>query len=265
MTLTDTEIHRAELLLTLNYLIKCTDEDHPAKILAICLSANDFRLKYDKKLEGKKGNDVKRQRISNCLAYLFTISRRYPDFFPFIIRKNDSGKYYVEKRYDLFDEQILKILAAVNNDKYTSPEDAAFLTERLIDIFSNVHNRENIKNDLKLLTRNISKYSSRKLKIVTKALNEKKLLLLRQALCKNNSETKDIKIEEIDRWYRVSSIKEINNKAFAVLVSVDDEGLICESIEDLPIPEIKGVLSEEFEINRDLDKALKQNINKMNS
>lgn len=95
MKRTDTQIHFIELLLTLDYLLNNTDENNPATQQKICAYAQKYGLKFS---GGKAGDDIKRQRISNCLSFLENISIKYPDALPFILETTDSGKYYIEQK-----------------------------------------------------------------------------------------------------------------------------------------------------------------------
>lgn len=117
MAFSDTRIHQIELLLTLDYLLRFTGENHPATQIDICRHANDFGLKYDSK--AKSGNDVRRQRIGGCLKFLMEVTSRFPEEAPFILQQNDSGKYYIESKNYLSEERVIKILAAVKNYRYT--------------------------------------------------------------------------------------------------------------------------------------------------
>ena len=83
MALSDTLIHRAELLITLDYLLNHTDENHPATQQDICRHARNFGLKYVD--NAKTGNDIRRQRIGDVLRFLKEISSKYQDSFPFIM------------------------------------------------------------------------------------------------------------------------------------------------------------------------------------
>ena len=87
----DTKIHQIELLLTLDYLLRFTDENHPASQQDICRHANDFGLRYDSK--AKSGNDVRRQRIAGCLKFLMDVTNKFPAEVPFILETTASGKY----------------------------------------------------------------------------------------------------------------------------------------------------------------------------
>ena len=90
------KIRQIELLLTLDYLLHHTDDHHPATQIDICEHAREYGLKFDK--NESKGNEIKRQRISECLRLLEDIGNAYPDKVPFNLLTTDSGKYYIEQR-----------------------------------------------------------------------------------------------------------------------------------------------------------------------
>ena len=117
MAHSDTRIHQIELLLTLDYLLNYTDEFNPATQIDICEHARKYGLKFDK--NAKTGNQVRRQRISECLKFLRQITDEFTDDVPFVLETTDSGKYYIEQRHGLNESQVAKILAAISNDKYT--------------------------------------------------------------------------------------------------------------------------------------------------
>lgn len=263
MALSDTRIHQIELLLTLDYLLRFTDEDHPATQQDICRHATDFGLKYDSK--AKSGNDVRRQRIADCLKFLMEITTKFADEVPFVLETTSSGKYYIEQKNYLSKEQVIKILAAVKNDKYTQDEDADFLIDRLLDSFSNVYNREQYKNELNKLSKSVKKYNlstSRKIRLVNKAYKEGKMIKIK-------SEIHSFDNAEVDTyyfWYRVYKIKEYKNKPYAILIPIYTgdvifyKGYIFDSIENLDIPNgtDKDVLCDDFDDHRDLDELFRE-------
>ena len=97
MAHSDTRIHQIELLLTLDYLLNYTDEFNPATQIDICEHARKYGLKFDK--NAKTGNQVRRQRISECLKFLRQITDDFTDDVPFVLETTDSGKYYIEQRH----------------------------------------------------------------------------------------------------------------------------------------------------------------------
>ena len=264
MKRSDTRIHQIELLLTLDYLLNYTDVDHPATQQDICRHARDFGLKYE---AGKPGNDVRRQRIGDCLQWLQSICYKFEntDKIPFVINTTDSGKFYVEEKNHLNEDQIIKILAAVMNDKYTQDEDTDLLITKLLDSLSNVHNRVYLKDEVNKLNKGVKKYNfqaSRKIRLVNKAFNEKKMIKIRFDIYDSNG----VDIHTFDFWYRVYKIKEYKNKPHAILIPIYTsniiffDGYLFDTIENLNIPKLpdKDVLCEDFEPNRDLDKLFRE-------
>ena len=259
----DTKIHQIELLLTLDYLLRFTDENHPASQQDICRHANDFGLRYDSK--AKSGNDVRRQRIAGCLKFLMDVTNKFPAEVPFILETTASGKYYIDQKYYLSGEQIIKILAAVENDKYTQDEDTEFLIERLLDSLSSVYNRSYYKNEASKLSKGVKKYNlatNRKIRLVNKAFNEGKMLKIRFVIHSPDGK----KAYRYNFRYRVYQIKEYKNKPYAILIPIYTanfnffEGYIFEPIENLNIPEgeDKEILCDDFEKNRDLNKLFRE-------
>lgn len=263
MAFSDTRIHQIELLLTLDYLLRFTDEDHPATQQDICRHATDFGLKYDAK--AKSGNDVRRQRIADCLKFLMDVTTKFSEEVPFVLETTPSGKYYIEQKNYLSEEQIIKILAAVQNDKYTQDEDTEFLIERLLDSLSNVYNRDHYKNELSKLNKGVKKYNSatnRKIRLVNKAFNDGKMLKIRYEIY----DIHKVYVHVYDFWYRVYKIKEYRNKPYAILIPVYTgdiifhRGFIFNKIENLNIPKgpDKDVLCDDFDEKRDLDKLFRE-------
>ncbi len=218
MAISDTRIHNIELLLTLDYLLKHTDENHPATQQEICKHAIKYGLKYDPK--ATKGNDVRRQRIGECLKFLSEICGKFPDDTPFILETTDSGKYYIDQRQGLHDLQVAKILAAIKNDRYTKDEDASFLIDKVLDACStSEYNRAEIKRIYKELIRSVRKYDSetiRKINLIEKAYKESKSILVRHSV----NDPKRHVIVDYDFLYRVYLVKEYNHELYALLIPV---------------------------------------------
>lgn len=263
MPLSDTRIHQTELLLTLDYLLRYTDDNHPATQQDICRHATNFGLKYDPK--NQKGNDVKRQRIGDCLKFLMDVTEKFCDEVPFVLERTDSGKYYIEQKHYLSEEQVLKILAAVKNDKYTQDEDTDFLIDRLLDSLSSVHNRDRYKKELKDFDRGVKKYnleSNRKIRLVNKAFNQKKMLKIRLTVYSKVKADAHV----YDFWYRVYKIKDFGGKPYAILIPIDtgdvhfSQNFKFDAIENLNIPKgsDKDVLMDDFDENRDLNKLFEK-------
>ena len=119
----DTRIHQREILITLDYLLHHTDKDHPVKQTDICRYADEkYGISYQG--EGVPGNQIKRQRVSECLKYLKELSDKYE--FPFVLETTLGGKFYIEERNGLSEEQVARVLAAVRSDPYIGKDDTEF-------------------------------------------------------------------------------------------------------------------------------------------
>ena len=250
----DTIIHFRELLLTLNYLLNNTDERNPATQLDICRSARKYGLQYDEK--NPKGNNVKRQRIGECLRYLMDVSSRYPDEFPFILQQTDTGKYYIEEKNYLDEEKIIKVLAAVKNDKFIQEDETNELLDRLLSALSNKNNIDLLKHELEKMNKGVKKYgveSNRRIRLINKAYKEDKLIKLRYRLPN----------QYIGIWFRVCLIKELQSKQYAFLLPVTNEYSIThvfKPIEYIPVEYGKDseVLCLDPKKNRDLNELFEQ-------
>lgn len=252
MALSDTQIHHVELLLTLYYLLNNTDEKHPATQQAICMHANRFGYHYDP--SAKSGNDVRRQRIGSCLSFLYDVSQKSKGKLPFVINKTGSNKYYAESKYDLNDNQVIEIIAAIKNDKFLSQEETSYLENKILMAFlSSKESRESIGAEAEARSQDIQKFSclsSRNLKLVARALFGK--LLIRVNYYSLQGEGKNSTIMKDFNWYRVYKIKEYNKILYAFLIPVNGEGYKFEPIDELDIP-CDDYLSEDFDSKRDLN------------
>lgn len=275
----DTVLHRIELLLTLDYLLNYTDIDHPATQQEICRHARDFGLKYE---GGKPGDDVRRQRIGDCLQWLQSICYKFEDTdkIPFVINSTDSGKFYIEEKNHLNEEQIIKILAAVQNDKYTKDEDTDLLINKLLDSLSNKHNREFYLKELEKENKRVKKFNAsvnRKLRLVNKAFKEKKCILIIQShfgrVTQDNKDRASFVYNVVDKsgvqlgtidekvYCRVYRIEEHNNKPYAILIPINQHGIIFDAIQNLAIPNLpeREVLMEDETDDDRLEELFKAN------
>lgn len=218
MTFSDTKIHQIELLLTLDYLLNYTDEFNPATQIDICEHARKYGLKFDK--NAKTGNQVRRQRIGECLKFLRQITNDFTDDVPFVLETTNSGKYYIEQRHGLNESQVAKILAAISNDKYTKDEDVGFLIDRILSAFStSEENRRIIDSEYKRLLRGGKKYNKetiRKINLVERAYREGKMIKIKFSVTDSNSK----KAVDYFFWYRVYLIKEFHNKPYAFMLPI---------------------------------------------
>ena len=270
MALSDTKIHQIELLLTLDYLLNHTDEFNPATQIDICEHARKYGLKFDK--NAKTGNQVRRQRIGECLKFLKQISDDFTSDVPFVLETTGSGKYYIEQRHGLNESQVAKILAAISNDKYTKDEDVNFLIDRILSAFStSEENRGIINSEYKKLVRGGKKYDKetiRKINLIERAYREGKMIKIKQSIIDPNNK----KAVNYFFWYRVYLIKEFHNKPYAFMlpigqINVDEragellfyKGYLFEAIEEIDIangPE-RSVLCDDLDEHRDFERLFR--------
>lgn len=270
MKRTDTEIHQIELLLTLDYLLNYTDKEHPASQQDVCRHAKDFNLKYDP--NATSGNDVRRQRIGDCLQFLQSISYKFENTnkIPFVVNRTDSGKYYIEEKNHLNKDQIINILAAVKNDKYLRNEDTDDLIDKLLNSLCSKNNKELYKVELEKKNKRVIKYRNvliKKIKLIQKAYEEKKCILilrprLRHIYGEKIVEGKRVvdkhklflRLVDEEVYCRVYRTEEHNNKLYAILLPLKGSKIMFEAIDNLNIPtelsERKLLLDDEDDENR---------------
>ncbi len=250
----DTRIHQIELLLTLDYLLNHTDEDHPATQQDICRHALNYGLKYN---GGVAGDDVKRQRVAKCLEFLRDVTDKFTDEVPFVLETTDSGKYYIEQKNGLDTFQVAKIIAAIKNDKYTKDDDVDFLVERILSAFgTSEDSKKEIKRESNRLLRGVKKLDKetlRKIRLVDKAYKENRLIKVHHKILRPETHQWD----EFDMWYKVYLIKEFRNKLYAFMLPVTMGYVrmryIFDAIELIPIAQgpDKFVLNYDDEENKD--------------
>lgn len=257
--------NQIELLLTLDYLINYTDKNHPTTQQDICKYVKDLSLKNNLKLSDD--NEIRIQRIAECFQFLQDFCNSFKDTkqTPFNIKITESGKYYLEKKNDLTEEQIIKILTAIKNDKYTNNEDTDFLIEKLLNTFSNCFNKDYLKNELLNSSKIVSKYNfanTRKIRLIYEAYNRDKTIRIKHEIIHNFKFT----VKSYESTYIVYKIKEFENKPYVLLLRVSTlttdkcPKMIFEAIENLNIPDGKDedILSNDFKTNRDLNKLYAQ-------
>ena len=137
------EIRLTETLIAIEYLLIYTDKKHPAMAQDICRYArNKYGLKFADDTKNTAGDEIKRQRVVEELDFLRKVTNGdYADSFPFVVSKTsgERGKYYISKNCFTNDE-LIKIIAAIRNDKYTRQLDTENLTKTLIHFFCNIFN-----------------------------------------------------------------------------------------------------------------------------
>ncbi len=243
------EVSYTDLLITLDYLLTRTNETHPANTSEMCRYARDeYGLAYKENEENSVGNQVKRTRFSQCIDFLFEVNKNHPGSLPFSLkRKNGTGKAYIDNKYNFDNEQIIKLLAAVKNDKYTSNDDAEIIIDNLLYLLSNVYNSKELEQKIKDHTKNVNKPNvlvRKKIKIVQKALNEEKILQVERNVFENG------KLNKVLLNCRVYLIKEYRNKLYAILIPLNRNFILCDAIENLEIKE-NSLMEDD---KRDLEK-----------
>lgn len=151
------QIARKELLIVLDYLLKFTDEKH--------LTRNNNIVEYAQKTYQ---TTIKQQRVTTILEFLYDVSSQYPDAFPFVLQYESTGvkkKYYIERRY-FNDEEILQISSAIQNDRYTSPEESHELVNKFLENATNVNRISEFKQMNLLQQFNVAKLKGPLLKKV---------------------------------------------------------------------------------------------------
>ena len=258
----DAKLHHIDLLLTLDYLLNHTDENHPAMQTKICEYARNFGLKYEER--NTSGNDVDRRRFKPCLEFLFQLTNsEQADKIPFKVEKTKGNKYYISSKFPFKKEEIIKILSSLQNDKYIKENEAQILTDKLLLVLTNEYSREEYKEALLSNNRNVHKVNSTfawKLRLINKAYKEGKMIKLHHKI-----QLKEKFIDDIF-FYRVYMIKEFRNKPYALLLPIDThvlqlkKGYLFEPIEKLSFPRLPDneVVVDDFDEHRDLDALFKE-------
>lgn len=254
--LSDTQIHRIELLLTLYYLFKFSDAKHPVSQLDICRYATNFGLKFDE--ENIAGNDIRRQRIKDTLVFIEELSTRYKDSFPFKISSTEKGKYFLEKRYNLSKGDIFNIIFSIENNRFIKEEVAKDLKEKVFKVFSSQHEKKELEKTLtQILSPNnkYSTYTTNVLGTLMNAIKKEKIVKLKRLNYEYDVSLKDYALKDNSKRYRVYTIKEYNGKLFAILIAISDGEIICEDIRSICITgQKKWVFADDLIKNRDLNR-----------
>ncbi len=247
MERTDSNIHRMELLITLDYLLNYSNEANPAKQASIVEYALN---KYDYK--------AKRQRISDTLYFLEDFSKDYN--LPFSLKTTTGGKYYVDIRHGVDNTKLIELIQALKNDKYFNENDKDYYINILLNTFSNNIDKASILDSIKTSKiRSQKTIFNRKLEVVKKALQEDKLLKLEYKIYKNENE-----YEIYEVYSRVYKIIEYSNRPYALIIPIKTKPIkfltntLLKPIDELEIPIKKSdreILIEDEA--RDLDKLFR--------
>ena len=247
MARSDIELNHIAMLCTLDYLLKKTDEKHPARQVDICrYAAEKYNLIYNE--GGTAGSEIKRQRVGKCLKFLEKASESYPAEFPFVLRRTDGNKYYLESRGYLERKEIIKVLAAVKSDRFIKDEDTDDLIERLLDIYASEGLREEYKDEANCFSEGTYKAGAslrRKIKLLQTAYTEKKTILInktvlefpgKMAIALGRSRLPKANLSQLR--CRVYKIRQYEGKPYAILVPINHSGIVFEEAAKLVIPDL---------------------------
>lgn len=268
---TNFNIGCTELLITLDYLLTQTDEKHPARTVDICKYASEkYGLAYNAESNSMEGNEIDRRRIGKCLNFLKEFSDA--NGLPFKMVYVEGGKkYFVKERQNLKEKDLAKIIAAIQNDKYTKDSDVNYLVENILNACATTnYHKKKIKNECDHLlykTKKLDPATLEKIRLIEKAYQEQKTILTLPRVFDEET-NRSITYEVLNRVYL---IKEFNHKLHALLIPVaypnanDEIGKLklkmdCQfqDIERIPIPSgnERDILFEDDE--RDFDELFKQ-------
>ena len=242
------EVSYIDLLVTLDYLLNKTNKEHPTFTVDMCRYARDeYDLSYSE--DTKVGNQVKHTRFAACLSFLWDAYNEYPGAFPFILKKTPKGRYYIEDKYHLDEEQKIKLLSAVKNDKDISNKETNIIIDNLLFLLTNQYDVDYYKSKIVTRDKSVRKPTAKekkKIKQLQQALEEEKLVIL------NRQIYRDGKMTNKSLYCRVYQLKEYKNQLYAILIPVADKVLICDYVGNLDIVE-----DELYEDDpRDLEKEL---------
>ena len=255
---TDTKIHMIEILITLDYLLNHTDEEHPATQIKICEYAKKYGIKFDK---NEKNNEINRKRISKYLSILKDIADEYVGDVPFVLQQTDGGKYYVEQKHGLNHNQVAKVIAAIKNDKYTEDEKVDELIEGILNAYSTSENNSNdIKEEADLLFRNVPRantYINKSMRIVNEAYSKNKSLQILYSFIGISRHSNSIAPARGVHYCRVYKLLEYNHHPYAILLPLNKSGIICEKVEKLRINYTSPFMDDDKD--RDFDETFRRN------
>lgn len=235
-----------DMLLTLDYLLSNTNEKHPAFATQICEYARDkYGFTYN---GGVEGDTVKRQRFSSCLSFLYEINENNPGTLPFDIKKTKRNKYYVDKRYNLDEKQIIKLLSAIKNDKYISNREGDIIIDNLLTLLLDEHDYEYYEDKIEeynLKSQKVNALTRRKISIIRKCLKENKIIPIHFKKYKKDGSY----IEKLI-YCLPYSVKEYKGKMYAILFDIYNHNVICDAIENLNIEEREDYDIENIDMNK---------------
>lgn len=242
-------VNRLELLIILDYLLKYTDERHPATQKKII---NHGVIHF-----GLEEGIMKRQRVGDCLDFLYSMRGH----FNFSLMQTSGGKYYVENREGFDEDEIFSLISAIKNDRFTTETEANNLIKKALGSLTSEHQINYFLDALETSGGYVKKFNTINYKAIKKALKEEKMINLKLVIHYFNEN----KAEIFNRWYRVYKIKTYMNRPYALLIPVGEysgpiEGLVqfndyvYDDVDNLVIDFSKGIISD-FNSDRDLNET----------
>jgi hypothetical protein len=228
MAESNVSIARDELLIVFDYLINYTDEKH--------LTTQKKIIDYAKK---NYQVDIRRQRIGPILEYLKDIISKHPEKFPFVLKECSTGqrnKYYVDQRI-FSDEEIIQIIRAIYNDRYTTKEDSDDFVQRFLKITANKYQRKEI-------TELVAQEKKGKYKYTRRVLNNLKILeeaIKTRGIVEFSLPSKKTYVLSADEWDDSTinkkayayKIIDFNHNPYVIMVDFDSKKLITYSVTEM--------------------------------
>ena len=246
------QVSYTDLLITMDYLLRKTGIDRPANTLEMCRYARDeFGLVYQESENGSAGNQVKHTRFKQCIDFLFEVQERHPGALPFVLKRNASRKAYVESKFGFGEEDIMKLLMAVKNDRYTSSEDADALIDNLIYLLVTPDKQSKVEGDMQVYSKQVQRVEGdtrTKLDLVIEARRSGRILVIFKDLEENG------RIVKKRLNCRVYNYVEYRNQTYVTLIAVNEPLVLFEAVANLEIH--NPPLMEDDE--RDLERALRE-------
>ena len=242
-------VNRLELLVILDYLLKYTDEKHPATQKKI-VDHGEIHFGLEKGI-------IKRQRVGKGLEFLYDMR----GYLSFNLMQTSGGKYYVENRFGFDEDMIFSLISAIKNDRFTTEYEANNLIRKTLESLASEHQINYFLDALEASGGYVKKFNSKNYKAIKKALKEEKMINLKLVIHYFNENRAEI----VNRWYRVYKIKTYMNRPYALLIPVGEysgpiEGLVqfndyvYDDVDNLTIDFDKGLLTD-FDPDRDLNKT----------
>ena len=145
---------RLQFLAVLEYLLTKTDSDHPSSTNDIMIFAQD-----------EYGVSLRREQAKDIVEHIYELCKTHRKVLPYEIKQADkpktNKKYYVaKKRFDV--DVIVKVCAAIKNDKTIDAENTNLLIEQLVNDYVVLDQQQAAEKKIKQRTRRTHKMSPEK-------------------------------------------------------------------------------------------------------